>query len=108
LLITQDILADPHIRDKLIYVHPARTDYVIPFNVLVTRAEHPYDIAATVLEAFRRTWPECLSEAPHFSNSESSLFSFDENTGGRYNRYRPSVNLQKITDGGREWAKKQR
>jgi len=21
-----------------------------------------------VLEAFRRTWPECLKEAPHFSN----------------------------------------
>jgi hypothetical protein len=25
-------------------------------------------LAAAVLEAFRRTWPECLREAPHFSN----------------------------------------
>ena len=52
----------------MIYVDSARTDYVIPFNVLATQAEHPYDVAAAVLEAFRRTWPECLKEAPHFSN----------------------------------------
>jgi len=68
LLITRDALADPDIRHRLIYVDPARTDYVVPFNVLATQAEHPYDVAASVLEAFRRTWPECLSEAPHFSN----------------------------------------
>lgn len=68
LLITRDVLDNPDIRNRLIYVDPARTDYVIPFNVLATEAEHPYDIAATVLEAFRRTWPECLKEAPHFSN----------------------------------------
>ena len=68
LLIAQGVLANPDIRQRLIYVDPARTDYVIPFNVLATQAEHPYDIAATVLEAFRRTWPECLKEAPHFSN----------------------------------------
>jgi hypothetical protein len=68
LLATRGIFADCAIRDRLIYVDPARTDYVIPFNVLTTKAEHPYDIAATVLEAFRRTWPECLREAPHFSN----------------------------------------
>ncbi len=68
LLITRGVLANPDIRNRLIYVDPARTDYVIPFNVLATQAEHPYDIAAAVLEAFRRTWPECLKEAPHFSN----------------------------------------
>jgi hypothetical protein len=68
LLITRCVLDDPQIRHRLIYVDPARTDYVIPFNVLATQAEHPYDIAAAVLEAFRRTWPECLKEAPHFSN----------------------------------------
>jgi hypothetical protein len=68
LLITQGVLADPDICHRLIYVDPARIDYVIPFNVLATQAEHPYDIAAVVLEAFRRTWPECLKEAPHFSN----------------------------------------
>jgi hypothetical protein len=68
LLITRGVRANPDIRHRLIYVDPARTDYVIPFNVLVPQAEHPYDIAAVVLEAFRRTWPECLKEAPHFSN----------------------------------------
>ena len=68
LLVSRNVLGNPDIRNRLIYVDPARTDYVIPFNVLATEAEHPYDIAATVLEAFRRTWPECLREAPHFSN----------------------------------------
>jgi hypothetical protein len=68
LLITRNVLANPDLRHRLIYVDPARTDYVIPFSVLATQAEHPYDIAAAVLEAFRRTWPECLREAPHFSN----------------------------------------
>jgi len=68
LLVTRNVLANREIRHRLIYVDPARTDYVVPFNVLATQAEHPYDIAASVLEAFRRTWPECLSEAPHFSN----------------------------------------
>ena len=68
LLITRDVLDNPDIRNRLIYVDPTRTDYIIPFNVLAAKAEHPYDIAATVLEAFRRTWPECLKEAPHFSN----------------------------------------
>jgi hypothetical protein len=68
LLVTRRVLDNKNIRRKIIYVDPARTDYVIPFNVLATQAEHPYDIAAAVLEAFRRTWPECLREAPHFSN----------------------------------------
>jgi len=68
LLITRGVLTSLDIRNRLIYVDPARTDYVIPFNVLATQAGHPYDIAAAVLEAFRRTWPECLREAPHFSN----------------------------------------
>ena len=68
LLATRGVLDDPDIRKRLIYVDPTRTDYVIPFNVLATQAEHPYDIAAAVLEAFRRTWPESLREAPHFSN----------------------------------------
>lgn len=68
LLLTQGALANPDIRHRLIYVNPARADYVIPFNVLATQAENPHDIAAAVLEAFRRTWPECLKETPHFSN----------------------------------------
>jgi hypothetical protein len=55
MLVTQGVLANPDIRHRLIYVDPACTDYVIPFNVLATQAEHPYDIAAAVLEAFWRT-----------------------------------------------------
>jgi hypothetical protein len=68
LLITRCVVTDPDIRHRLIDVDPARTDCVIPFNVLATQAEHPYDIAAAALEAFRRTWSECLKETPHFSN----------------------------------------
>jgi hypothetical protein len=68
LLVTRRVLDDKNIRRKIIYVDPTRTGHVIPFNVLATAAEHPYDIAAAVLEAFRRTWPECLKEAPHFFN----------------------------------------
>ena len=55
LLVTRGVFADPDIRHRLIYVDPARTDYIVPFNVLATQAEHPYDVAASVLEAFRRT-----------------------------------------------------
>ena len=67
LLITKDVLSEFSIRSKIIYVDPARQDYVVPFNVLAS-PDSPYDIAASVLEAFRRTWPESLREAPHFSN----------------------------------------
>ncbi len=48
-LITNRILDAPEIRDRLIYVDPARTDYVIPFTVLASEAEYPYDIAVTVM-----------------------------------------------------------
>ena len=66
-LMTEKILSNSSIRSKIIYVDPARQDYIVPFNVL-SSADSPYDIAASVLEAFRRTWPESLREAPHFSN----------------------------------------
>src|SRR5258708_1365351 len=66
-LVTQSVLAADDIRSRIIYVDPARQDYVIPFNVLAS-AGSPYDVAAGVLEAFRRTWPDSLHEAPHFSN----------------------------------------
>jgi hypothetical protein len=68
LLTTRDVLSNRDIRKRLVYVDPACTDYIIPFNVLATQAEHPYNIAASVLEAFRPTWPEGLREAPHSSN----------------------------------------
>ena len=55
LLISRGILANRDIRHRLIYVDPARTDHIVPFNVLTTQAEYPYHIAAAVLEEFRRT-----------------------------------------------------
>lgn len=66
-LITQKVLDNPEICDRLIYVDPAREDYIIPFNVLAT-PDRPYAVATSVLEAFRRTWPDSLKEAPHFTN----------------------------------------
>jgi hypothetical protein len=66
-LITRRVLDDPAIAERLIYVDPAREDYVVPFNVLAT-PDRPYAVATSVLEAFRRTWPESLKEAPHFTN----------------------------------------
>jgi hypothetical protein len=36
LLITEGVLANPDIRQRLIYVDPACTDYVVPFNVLAS------------------------------------------------------------------------
>ncbi len=78
-LITRKVLTDPVIRERLIYVDPARKDYVVPFNVLATPGE-PYEVAASVLEAFRRTWPDSLREAPHFSNVfTSALLAMIEN-----------------------------
>lgn len=68
LLVTKGLTSNPEILKKIIYVDPARSDYVIPFNVLATDGEKPYDIAASVVEAFRRTWPLSLREAPHFTN----------------------------------------
>jgi Type IV secretion-system coupling protein DNA-binding domain len=54
-------------RQRVIYFDPTRTDYVIPFNILKTPAA-PYALAQQVIEAFRRTWPQALEEAPRFSN----------------------------------------
>lgn len=68
ILVTKNLTNDPNILAKIIYVDPARTDYVIPFNVLAAAGEEPYDIATSVVEAFRRTWPLSLQEAPHFTN----------------------------------------
>jgi hypothetical protein len=54
-------------RQRVIYFDPTRTDYLIPFNVLKTPAA-PYALAQQIIEAFRRTWPQALEEAPRFSN----------------------------------------
>jgi hypothetical protein len=54
-------------RMRIVYFDPSRRDYLIPFNVLATPYS-PYATAVNVLEAFRRTWPESLREAPRFTN----------------------------------------
>lgn len=53
--------------DRIIYFDPARTDYLVPFNVLDSGLT-PYETAQNVVEAFRRTWPKALIEAPRFAN----------------------------------------
>lgn len=54
-------------RARVVVFDPTRRDYVLPFNVLATGGDS-YAISQQVVEAFRRTWPESLREAPHFSN----------------------------------------
>jgi Type IV secretion-system coupling protein DNA-binding domain len=54
-------------RKRIIYFDPSRRDYLVPFNVLAA-GHSPYATAVNVLEAFRRTWPESLREAPRFAN----------------------------------------
>ena len=60
-------ISDPGFRSNVIYFHPGRDDYLVPFDVLRIPGE-PYTVAQNVLEAFRRTWPESLRVAPRFSN----------------------------------------
>jgi len=56
----------PHM-DRIIYIDPSRRDHLVPFNVLVSD-NSPYETAQNVVEAFRRTWPQALAEAPRFAN----------------------------------------
>ena len=58
--------ADPHWQ-RIIYFDPSRTDYLLPFNVLNTPFS-PYETAQNIVEAFQRTWPRALAEAPRFAN----------------------------------------
>lgn len=60
-------LANPDNRKRLIYLDPARDDYLIPFNICKSTTNTPYEIAENVVEAFRRVWPETLAEAPRFA-----------------------------------------
>jgi len=61
------LLEDEGLASRLVYFDPARRDYLLPFNVLAAPLP-PYTVAQDVLEAFRRTWPESLREAPRFAN----------------------------------------
>jgi hypothetical protein len=68
LLLTKGVLNKPEILERIIYVDPSRTDYIVPFNVLEKGDGSSYDLATSIIEAFRRAWPDSLKEAPHFSN----------------------------------------
>src|SRR6476661_2885967 len=57
----------PEAYQRVIYFDPTRSDYILPFNILKA-PYHPYIVAQQVIEAFRRTWPQALEEAPRFSN----------------------------------------
>jgi hypothetical protein len=61
------LLEDEDQASRIVYFDPARRDYLLPFNVLAAPLG-PYAVAQDVLEAFRRTWPESLREAPRFAN----------------------------------------
>jgi DNA helicase HerA-like ATPase len=67
-----DLIADhyfdnPKNMERVIYFDPSRPEYALPFNVLAS-SDPPYVIAANLVEAFRRAWPESLREAPRFAN----------------------------------------
>jgi hypothetical protein len=52
---------------RVIYVDPARSDFILPCNILKSTTSSPYSIAENVVEAFRRVWPDTLYEAPRFA-----------------------------------------
>jgi hypothetical protein len=54
-------------RARILYVDPARTDYLVPANILRNSYATAYETAELVIEAFRRVWPETLAEAPRFA-----------------------------------------
>lgn len=60
-------LANPQNYLRILYLDPSREDYVIPCNILRNSFCSPYEIAENVVEAFRRVWPDSLSEAPRFA-----------------------------------------
>ncbi len=65
--------------ERIIYFDPSRTDFILPFNVLATPFG-TYETAQNVVEAFRRTWPQSLAEAPQFSNiTLAALITLIEN-----------------------------
>jgi DNA helicase HerA-like ATPase len=53
--------------ERIVYFEPTRPDYQLPFNVLASGFS-PYETAQNIVEAFQRTWPKTLDEAPRFAN----------------------------------------
>jgi len=60
-------LSQPQNYRRVLYLDPSREDYVVPCNILRSSFCSPYEIAENVVEAFRRVWPDSLSEAPRFA-----------------------------------------
>jgi len=60
-------LNQPANRRRVVYLDPARTDIVVPVNLLKNSVATSYEIAENIVEAFRRVWPETLAEAPRFA-----------------------------------------
>jgi hypothetical protein len=60
-------LSHPQNHQRVLYLDPAREDYIISCNVLRNSFCSPYEIAENVVESFRRVWPDSLSEAPRFA-----------------------------------------
>ncbi|RIK32794.1 MAG: hypothetical protein DCC55_36200 [Chloroflexi bacterium] len=60
-------LKNPANCQRLIYLDPSRDDYLVPFNIFRSTSSTPYEIAENLVEAFRRVWPDTLSEAPRFA-----------------------------------------
>lgn len=64
---TKAWLSYPQNYRRVLYLDPAREDYVVPCNILRNSFCSPYEIAENVVEAFRRVWPDSLAEAPRFA-----------------------------------------
>jgi hypothetical protein len=60
-------LSDANNRKRVVYLDPSRSDVVVPVNLLKNSVATPYEIAENIVEAFKRVWPDTLSEAPRFA-----------------------------------------
>src|SRR4051812_47274068 len=60
-------LAEPAHQQRVFYLDPSRSDYLVPCNILKNSSSTPYEIAENVVESFRRVWPDTLAEAPRFA-----------------------------------------
>jgi hypothetical protein len=62
-------LSVPANRKRMVYLDPARTDVVVPVNLLKNSTATPYEIAENIVEAFKRVWPDTVgdSKAPRFA-----------------------------------------
>jgi hypothetical protein len=55
--------------DRLVYLDPARRDYCLGLNPLeMAPDDDRYEVAANIVEVFRRLWPSSLEEAPVFQD----------------------------------------